>query len=280
MIFDREPSEPVVGARPTALILAVLIVVVGAASLVLAHSLTPLWSMVPAVTLLGFTLFDGWRAPMMAALAGALLAALAAVVIERATDHPIIWAISWALVLLGGAWGWIAAAGGRSDADARAAGMRVARVALIGGGLNLAALAGLDALGLLPPALLIPWYCLVGGGSALGAALLLGGALAWLAVPAAVALIEGAAQIGAPWLPDIQPLAMLWPALVVGMGGGAYLAARRTGNRAWQRNSRMITAFSLVMLVPRALGQGESRKLMLPLMAAGALLLLGGRGES
>lgn len=76
-----------------------------------------------------------------------------------------------------------------------------------------------------------------------------------------------------------RPTALLWPALVVGLGCGAYVAARRTGNRAWQRNSRMITAFSLVMLVPRVLGQGASRRLMLPLMAAGALLLLGGRGE-
>lgn len=131
--------------------------------------------------------------------------------------------------------------------------------------------------GLLNLTALPAWEALVGGVLALGAALLLGGALAWFAIPTVVVSSVGGSWLALSQLPDTERFALVWPVVVVGMGAGLYIAAWRLGKQKLQQTSRMATAMCLVMLAPR-LAAGGARSLMLPLLGAAALLMVAGRG--
>jgi hypothetical protein len=249
----------------------------GVISSVGAGSARPLILAAPGIILSAFTGLGGWSSPLWAPIGGILGAAALVTLTYRLTGDTTVMACAWAAVLTGGALGVRAAATAADDPVRLRAAARASLAGVTLGVLNVLVLEGGMRAGLLSAALLPAWGALVGGLLALGGAVVLGGALAWFAIPTLVVSAVGGAWLALSQFPDSQRLALIWPVAVVGMCVGLSIAAWRLGNRKLQQTARMATAVSLVTLAPR-LAAGGARSLMLPLLGVGALLMVMGRG--
>lgn len=211
--------------------------------------------MLPGMILGSCTALGVGPAPLTGILEGVIAATILAALAQQLTGDGAIGACMWAFLLADGALGWRAA--GYGEPVRRRAGTRIALTGLALGGLNLALLEVGVRSGLIQTTVFPAWAALTGGLLAIGAALAVGGALAWLAIPAMVA-----AAVGGLWL-ILEPLAsskrfvFIWPAIVVSIGAGLYMAAWRLGNQKLRQASSRLTALSLVLLAPRLAGGGH-----------------------